>query len=113
MVTKPPRSHVVRAASLAHAIFAPPDNSPPPGSAYRNISISVPLGLVARIDCAAKRSGMSRSATFSLLADAGMGLTLEQMTPRQMRDFLKEADAPSGIDADGVPADAQFEAAEG
>jgi hypothetical protein len=113
MATKTPRSHVVRAASLAHAIFAPPDDTPPPGSAYKNVSISVPLGLLSRIDCAAKRSGSSRSATFSLLADAGMGLVLEQMTPKQMRDFLREADAPSGIEADGVPADARFQAVEG
>jgi hypothetical protein len=73
----------------------------------------VPLGLLSRIDCAAKRSGMSRSATFALLADAGMGLVLEQMTPKQMRDFLREADAPSGIEPDGVPADARLQAVEG
>lgn len=92
MATKAPHSHIVKAANFAHDMFAPSEDSLPPGSIYRNVSISVPVTLLSRIDAAAKRAGASRSATFALLAECGMGLVLEKMTPKQQRDFVKEAD---------------------
>lgn len=108
MATKIPRSHQVKAAHLAHELFAPKEDAPPSPSVYKNITLSMPIGILARLDAAARRSGNSRSATAALLLDIGMGSVLETLTPKQRREFVNEADSASVPEGYQVTQDASF-----
>lgn len=106
MANKPPASHVVRAASLAHELFAPKEDAPATGSAFKNVTLSVPLGMLATLDLLARRSGQSRSATAAQLMECGFGLVMQQLTPSKRSALAQELSA-AHVDLAGyqVPAD--------
>jgi hypothetical protein len=116
MSTKAPLPHVVKAASLAHDIFAPKEDAPPRGELYKNVTVSVPVGLLMAVDLLARRAGRSRSATMATLTDCGYGLIAEQLTPRQRQALHEELAAALPPDSAEVtaPADgsATFDAVE-
>lgn len=110
MATKTPLPHVVRASALAHDLFAPKDDAPPVGSAYKNLTLSVPLGLAAVLDALAARAGHSRSATAAQLMQCGFGLVMQQLTPAKRAALHAELEAMH-IDTTDVlvPASATFD----
>lgn len=91
--TKPPLPHHVRAINLAHTLFEPPSDQDSTMEATRNVSLTVPLGLLMTCDVLAKRAGMSRSSMASQLMNLGFGLVLEQMTQAQLEAMHKLIDA--------------------
>lgn len=93
MASKSPLPHVVRAASLAHDLFAPKDDSPPAGSTYKNVTVSIPLGVLAMLDLLSERAGQSRSATTARLLECGFGLVMQQLTPARRASLHHELEA--------------------
>lgn len=93
MSTRIPLPHVVRAAALAHDLFSPKEDPPPAGSMYKNVTLSVPIGLLIVVDLLAKRSGRSRSATMATLAECGYGLTVQQLSPSMRKALHIEVNA--------------------
>lgn len=112
-----PLPHVVKAAALAHDLFTPKEDPPPSGSVATKISVTVPLGLLTVVDLVARRTGRSRSATLSALAECGYGLMVQQLSPTMRKALHEEVNAAAPNFAGGayVPADgsASFEAVEG
>lgn len=106
MATKVPLPHVVRASALAHDLFAPKDDAPPPGSLFKNVTFSVPLGMLSVLDLLAERSGQSRSATAAKLMECGFGLVMQQLTPAKRAALHAELNARH-VDTSGyqVPSD--------
>jgi hypothetical protein len=92
-LTKTPLPHHVRAANLAHTLFEAPSDHDDTLEATRNVSFTVPLGMLLACDVLAKRGGMSRSSMASQLMSLGFGLVLEQMTPAQRTAIHKVIEA--------------------
>jgi hypothetical protein len=102
-----PLPHVVKASALAHELFTPKEDPPPSGSVATKISITIPVGLLTAVDVIARRSGRSRSATISTLAECGFGLMAQQLSPTMRRALQEEvhAAAPDLVGGIVVPAD--------
>jgi hypothetical protein len=100
MATKSPLPHVVRASALAHDLFTPKDDAPPAGSLYKNVTLSVPLGLLSALDVLARRAGQSRSATAAQLMECGFGLVMQQLSPSKLSALRAELEA-AHIDTSG------------
>lgn len=87
--TSTPLPHHVRAANLVHEMFEPAPDKDPTTEATRNISLTIPIGVLLVCDVLAKRIGTSRSAMASQLMSLGYGLCVEQMTPAQRATITK------------------------
>jgi hypothetical protein len=88
-----PLPHVVKASALAHDLFAPKEDAPPPGSVLTKVTISIPVGLLTALDVVARRSGRSRSATLCALAECGYGLMAQQLSPTMRKALQEEVNA--------------------
>lgn len=62
-------------------------------SLRHTVSVRTPVSLLSRVDVLAKRGGMSRNQIITLLAQAGLQVTLDELPSEEREDLEHAADA--------------------
>jgi len=89
-VNERPLEHKLKAQALARDVARTSDNTALYASASKQISVSVPLRLLARIEVLASRAGDSRGSMAVTLMDIGLGVTFEEMSAELVAEVAQE-----------------------
>ena len=87
---EPPPEHRLRARALVRDLARPIDNTALYASASKQISVPVPLSLLARFEVLASRAGESRGSMVVGLASMGLDVVFEEMSPELQAEINAE-----------------------
>lgn len=92
-VNEKPPEHRLMAQKLVRLVSGPADNSHLYASATKQISVSVPLRLLAPVEVFAERAGESRGSMVVSLITVALELAFAEMSPELKAEIESEIEA--------------------
>lgn len=85
-----PPQYLLTAQNLARDVAGAADEMRAYHDASKQVSVSMPLRLLAQVEVLARRRGQSRGSMISTLVSLGAGITFEQLPPEVVAQIGEE-----------------------